>query len=155
MKILKIGTFCLLLLHAFALSSAAQNKFPLSEPDYNKPALFDDLPSKFSFDIKVLESLLDLPEGQSLSLPLTKGLRYQGTVVSKSDPNDPNVKSIVIKSTNRIGAIFTFVRLRNEDGSISYQGRIISYKHSDAFEIQVEDGQYVLTKKKFYDLLSE
>lgn len=144
-----------MLLNAFALIAAAQNKFPLTEPDYNKPALFDDLPSKLPFDIKVVEALLDLSEGQSLSIPLTKAVRFQGTVVSKSDANDPNLKSIVIKSSNRLGATFTFSRLREEDGSISYQGRILSFKHSDAFEIQLENGQYVLTKKKFYDLLNE
>jgi hypothetical protein len=154
MRILKTGMLCVLL-HVFALSSAAQNNFPLAEPDYNKPTLFDDLPTKFPVDVKLLESLLDLPEGQTLSVPLAKGVRFQGTVISKSDPYDPNVKSIVIKSTNRIGSAFIFKRLRNEDGSFSYQGRILSKKHSDAFEIQLEEGQYVLTKTQLLDLISE
>lgn len=154
MKIIRIGTLCMLL-NAFALSAASQNKYPLSEPDHNKPALFDDLPSKLPFDIKIVDALLDIPEGQPLSIPLSKTLRLQGTVVSKSDPQDPNLKSIVIKSTNRLGASFTLSRLRNEDGSFSYQGRIISFKHGDAFEIQLEDGQYILAKKKLYDLVSE
>lgn len=144
-----------MLLHAFALSAAAQNKFPLTEPDHNKPALFDDLPSKLSFDINVVDELLDSPEGHSISIPLTKTLRFQGKVVSKSDNTDPNLKSIVIKSTNRLGATFTLSRLRDENGRFSYQGRIISFKHGDAFEIEIENGLYVLTKKKLYDLLSE
>lgn len=154
MRILKTGTLCLLL-HAFALSGAAQNNFPLAEPDHNKPKLFDDLPSKFPVDVKVLEALLELPEGQSLSLMLTKGVHFQGKVVSKSDSYDPNVKSIVVKSTNRLGSAFTFTRLRNEDGSFSYQGRMLSHKHSDAFEIQFENGQYVFSKTQLYDLISE
>ena len=155
MRVLKIGAL-FMLLYTFALSSAAQsNRFPLTEPDYNKPRLFDDLPSKFPVDVKLLEALFDLPEGKPLSIALTKGAHFQGKVVSKSDPNDPNVKSIVIKSTNRIGSAFTFARLRNEDGSISYQGRMLSRKHSDAFEIQMENGQYVLTKIQLYDLLNE
>jgi hypothetical protein len=61
----------------------------------------------------------------------------------------------VIKSSNRVGSAFTFARLRNEDGNFSYQGRILSRKHSDAFEIQLENGQYVLTKTQLYDLLNE
>ncbi|HYH14505.1 MAG TPA: hypothetical protein VD794_04770 [Flavisolibacter sp.] len=154
MKILKTGALCVLL-HALALSSNAQNNLPLSEPDYNKPKLFDDLPSKFPLDVKLLELLLDLPIGQSLAIPLTKGLRYQGVVVSKSDASDPNLKSIVIKSTNRGGAIFNFTRLRNEDGSNTYMGRILSHKHGDAFEIEFEDGQYILNKKQLYDLFNE
>ena len=103
----------------------------------------------------MLEAVLDLPEGKAISVPLAKGARFHGTVVSKSNAYDPNVKSIVIKSTNRDGAAFTFARLRNEDGSFSYQGRILSRKHSDAFEIQLEDGQYVLTKTPLLDLLTE
>lgn len=155
MRILKIGAL-FLLLFAGAISCAAQNNpFPLTEPDYNKPRLFDDLPSKFPVDVKLLEALLDLPEGEPLSFNLAKGAHFQGKVVSKSDPIDPNVKSIVIKSTNRIGSTFTFTRLRNEDGSFSYQGRILSRKHSDAFEIQVENGQYVLTKTQLYEIISE
>lgn len=155
MRILKFGAL-FMLLHAFALSSAAQNnRFPLPEPDYNKPRLFDDLPATFPIDVKLLEAFLDLPEGRSLSLALSKGVHFQGKVVSKSDANDPNVKSIVIKSTNRIGSAFTFTRVRNEDGSFSYQGRILSLKHGDAFEIQMVDGQYVLTKTRFYDLVNE
>ena len=155
MKILKTGAL-FMLLYAFALSSAAQNnRFPLTEPDYNKPKLFDDLPSKFPVDVKLLEALLDLPEGKPLSFALAKGVHFQGKVVSKSDPNDPNVKSIVIKSTNRLGSAFTFTRLRNEDGSVSYQGRILSRMHSDAFEIQIENGQYVLTKTQLYEIISK
>ena len=155
MKILKTGTL-LMLFCAFAFSSAAQNNhFPLPEPDHNRPRLFDDLPSKFPVDIKLLESLLDLPEGQPLALNLAKGVHFQGKVVSKSDPIDPNVKSVVIKSSNRMGSAFTFVRIRNEDGSFSYRGHILSHKHSDAFEIQLENGQYVLTKTQFYDLINE
>jgi len=155
MKVLKTGAL-FMLLYAFALSSAAQNnRFPLPEPDYNKPKLFDDLPSKLPVDVKLFESLLDLPEGQPISFNLTKGVHFQGKVVSKSDPKDPDVKSIVIRSSNRVGAAFTFARVRNEDGSFSYQGRILSHKHGDAFEIQLIDGQFILTKTQYYDLLNE
>ena len=155
MKFLKTGALCVLL-HAFALSSAAQkNNYPLSEPDYNKPKLFDDLPQKFQLDIQVLEALLDLPEGQTISVPLAKGQRFQGSVVSKSNPSDTTLKSVVIKSSNKVGAVFTFTRLRNEDGSFFYQGRILSHKHSDAFEIQFEEGKYYLNKKHLYDLFNE
>lgn len=154
MKILTTGALCVLL-HAFALSGAAQNNLPLTEPDYNKPKLFDDLPSKFPLDIKLVETFLDLPVGQTLAVPLTKGLRYQGVIVSKSDATDPNLKSIVVKSTNRGGSVFTFTRLRNEDGSYTYLGRILSHKHGDAFEIEFENGQYILNKKQLYDLFNE
>jgi hypothetical protein len=76
-------------------------------------------------------------------------------VVSKSDPIDPKVKSVVIRSTNRLGATMTFTRVTKEDGSYSYLGRIISYKNSDAYEFAQENGSYVLVKKHLYDLFNE
>ena len=154
MKILKSGALCVLL-YACALSSAAQKTLPVSEPDYNKPRLFADLPQKFTLNIKAFDSLLDLPEGQSINVPLSGQLRYQGIVVSKSNPADTEVKSIVIKSTNRLGATFTFTRIRNMDGSFAYKGRLLSHKHSDAYEIQLENGQYILNKNHLYDLFNE
>ena len=154
MKILKSGALCVLL-YACALSSAAQKSLPVSEPDYNKPKLFADLPQTLILNVKALEQFLDLPEGQSINVPLTDKIRYQGTIVSKSDPLDTEVKTVVIKSTNRLGSSFTFTRIRNVDGSFAYRGRLLSHKHSDAYEIQQENGQYILNKKSLYDLLDE
>jgi hypothetical protein len=154
MKILKSGTLCVLLI-ACALGSMAQKTLPVSEPDYNKPRLFADLPQKFALNIKAFELLLDLPEGKTINVPLTDRLRYQGAIVSKSDPADTQVQSVVIKSTNRLGSTFTFTRIRKEDGSYVYKGRLLSYKHSDAYEIQQENGQYILNKHHLYDLYSE
>ena len=154
MKILKSGALCVLLF-ACALSSTAQKSLPVSEQDYNKPKLFADLPQKLPLNVKALELLLDLSEGQSINVPLTDKMRYQGVVVSKSDPSDPNVRSIIVKSTNRLGSTFTFTRVLNLDGSVFYRGRLLSYKHSDAYEIEEEDGHYILNKKHLYDLFNE
>ena len=154
MKTLKSGALCVLLL-AFAWSGAAQKVFTVSEPDYNKPKLFADLPQSFTLDIKALEVVFDFPEGKTVNVPLTEKLRYHGIVVSKSNPADPDVQSIVIRSTNRLGATFTFTRIRNTDGSLAYKGRLLSHKHSDAYELLQENGHYVFHKKHLYDLFNE
>jgi len=98
--------------------------------------------------------MLDLPTGQSINLRLGS-FNFQGSIISKSDLNDLNVKTVVIKSSNRKGATFTFTRVHKEDGSFSYSGRMLSYNHSDAFEIVFEKGQYFLTKKKSLDMINE
>jgi len=159
MKVLKTGALCVLL-NVLALTVLAQNnsnshKPPITEPDYNKPKLFADLPQRFKFDVKAFEDLLELPEGTRVNAPLTGNLRYNGIIVSKSDTRDVNVKSVVIKSNNRQGASLTFSRVKNTDGTFSYLCRILSFKHSDAFELTLEKGEYVLTKKHLYDLYNE
>jgi hypothetical protein len=155
MKILKSGALCLLLCIG-SMSLYAQNEpLPVSEPDYNKPKLFADLPDKMNLDLKTFESLLELPEGQSVNIHLTGPFNYHGTVVSRSDPKDDYSRTVVIKAINRQGAVLTFTRIRNTDGTYAYNGRILSHKHSDAFDIVQENGQYVLVKKHLYDLFNE
>jgi hypothetical protein len=66
-----------------------------------------------------------------------------------------NLLSIVIRSTNFPGAALSFSKITKEDGTISYAGRIISFQHGDAYEINQENGQYYFVKKGFYDLVNE
>jgi hypothetical protein len=99
--------------------------------------------------------LFDLPTGQAIDVPLGRSFSLSGIIISKSDANDQNVKTVVIKSSNRKGATLTFTRIRKEDGSFSYIGRMLSYNHGDAFEVVFEKGQYFLTKKKSLDIINE
>ncbi len=153
MKTLKSGLFWLLL-NILCVNADAQIHRS-SKVDYEKPELFSDLPKKIELTIMALETFLDLPSGHSVNMPLGRYVNLQGVIISKSDENDPNVKTVVIKSINRKGATVTFTRIRKEDGSFSYSGRMFSYNHSDAFEIKFENEQYVLIKKKSIDIINE
>ena len=133
----------------------AQNAPPLNQPDYNKPKLFADLPDKLSLNVSGIDALLALAVGSPVNSAIANGLPVVGTVVSKSDEASTSVRSVVIKSTSRQGAIITFTRIRKEDGSILYSGRIVSQKAGDAFEIAKEGNLYVLRKKGLYDLINE
>src|SRR5947209_6736403 len=125
MKFLKTGTLVLLLsvvcLHASAQKNSA---LPLNEPDYNKPKVFADLPAKQTLRIGDAEALLDLSVGSQVNKYIANGFAFVGTVVSKSNPGDVSVQSVVIKSSGRQNAIFTFTRIKKADGSFSYKGRI-------------------------------
>jgi hypothetical protein len=155
MKFLKSGALCVLLC-IFSISMYAQNEpLPVNTPDYNKPKLFADLPEKFSIDVQAFAHLFDVVEGQNITVRLTGPFNYVGTVVSRSNPRDNAFRSVVIRSTNRQGAVLTFTRTLNTDGSYAYIGRILSHKHSDAFEVEQQEGQYVLVKKHLYDLFNE
>jgi hypothetical protein len=137
------------------LCSAAQEKIPINEPDYNKPKLFADLPQKMTIKVSDLESLFDLSVGTSVTARFATNFVLHGTIVSASGESESTVRSVVIKSTNRQGAVFTFTKITNTDGSLSYRGRILSKDNSDAYEIVKEDDQYVLLKKDYHELISE
>jgi hypothetical protein len=154
MKHLKTGALWMTFLFS-SLLATAQKPAPVNEPDYNMPKLFADLPQQIAVNIPALETLLNLAEGQAVNLPLVGNARLAGVVVSRSNPADLNVKSVVINSTNRSGATFTFTRIRNADGTFDYIGRILSYKNSDAYELVKEAGQYRLVKRHLYDIFSE
>jgi len=135
-------------------ASAQDARIPLNTPNYSKPRLFADLPEKMPLKIKDVESLLELSVGTPVNASLTAGFPLIGTIVSKSDPADPSVQSVVIR-TNRNGSTFTFSRVTGIDGKISYIGRMFSKSGGDALEIANEGQGYVLRKKGVHELINE
>jgi len=136
-----------------SLCASAQKDVPINEPDYNKPKLFADLPDRINFNLANLTNLFQLQVGQTANIPLTGNFTLTGTVVSTA--NNDNVVSVVIKSTNRLGARLTFTRVISEGKIVKYIGRIISLQHGDVYEIVSENNQYYFQKKGLYDLVNE
>jgi hypothetical protein len=140
----------------FCLYSSAQTPaIPINEPDHNKPKLFSDLPLKMDLRVTDLEPVFGLAIGTEINQFLAAGFPFKGVVVSKSEGQDASLKSVVLRSSNRQGAVFTFTRRTGQDGTVVYLGRIISMHHGDAFEVALENGRYVLNKTALYDLFSE
>lgn len=155
MKKLRTNILGAVLLLCMAHASAHAQKIPLNEPDYNKPALFADLPSKMPLQLTETENLFRFDVGAAVSIPVSDKLTIEGRVVSHAVAADKSTESIVVRATNKPGAIFTLTRRDNPDGTAAFIGRIISRNNSDALVIAQEDGQYVLVKKDFYDLVNE
>ena len=153
MKMLKTFALGLVLTLGGLRGTAQKSAVPLNEPDYNKAKLFADLPQRMKLKVKEMEALFSLPVGTVINTQATDQFKLQGTIVSKAE--DATVKSVVIRSTNKQGAIFTFTKVSKADGNSNYIGRMISRQHGDAFEIVKENGQYVLNKIEMHDLLSE
>ncbi len=157
MKSLRTSVLCAVMALT-AMGSSAQEKtnVPINEPDYNKPKLFTNLPEKIQLSTDAIGNLFTTTLGRSASITLTDDtqLRFDGEVVS-SGYKSPQVQTVVIRSTNYNGATFSLTRITNSDGSVTYRGRIISFKHGDLFELEYQQGQYVLVKKNFYDLVNE
>jgi len=152
MKNLVKGIICLSVFFA-SIDINAQTP-PVREPDMNRPALFQNLPEKISCRISDLSALLQSEIGKTVAFSFTNTINFQG-VVSSVASIENNLQSVVIRSTNFPGAALSFSRITNADGTISYAGRIISFQHGDAYEINIENGQYFFVKKGFYDLVNE
>jgi len=131
----------------------AQEKIPINQPDYNKARLFEEIPQKIQLKVSDMESLFDFSVGTSVTAKFSKDFYLHGTVMSKSI--DATVKAVIIKATNKKGAVFTFTKITKPDGSSLYKGRILSRDNSDAFEIVKENDQYILQKKNYYEIVSE
>ena len=137
-----------------ATKSSAQTP-PVREPDMNRPSLFHNLPDKISCRINDLTSLLEAETGKPVSFSIATGLNFMGVVTSVASMPGNSLISVVIRSTNFPGAAFSFSKVTKDDGTFSYVGRIISFQHGDAYEINQENGQYYFVKKGFYDLVNE
>jgi len=135
--------------------SGAQEKLPVNQPNFNKPKLFEDLPQKMNLTISDMESLFDFSVGTPVIAKLTKNFHVKGTIVSKSGDVKSAVRSVVINSTTRKGAVLTFTKIMNPDGNTIYRGRIISSESIDAYDIVKENGEYVLQKKNYYEMVRE
>ena len=153
MKNLVKGIICLSLF-LICQQSNAQTP-PVREPDMNRPSLFQNLPNKISCRINDLSALLESETGKPVSFSFVNNLNFLGVVSSVASKSDNTLNSIVIRSTNFPGAALSFSRIKKEDGTFSYVGRIISFHHGDAYEISLENGQYYFVKKGFYDLVNE
>ena len=160
MKFLKTSALGVLLSVCMFQAAAQQDtrdtkKLPVSKYDYNKPKLFKDLPDRITVSLKNFDDVFDLEVGKTVDLPFASNFPFSGTVVSKAEDAAANVKSIVIKSTNKVGATLALSRTINANNTISYNGRIMSFQHGDAYEIANENGAYYFIKKGLYDLYDE
>ncbi|HEV7332931.1 MAG TPA: hypothetical protein VGN63_17960 [Flavisolibacter sp.] len=154
MKLLKAVAqlaFCLVC----TIQASAQNNVPLNETNYNKPRLFADLPEKAPLHVTELEGLLSQQVGSKVSANIAKNISIFGTIVSKSNPADKSVQSVVIKSLTRQGTIFTFTRVTDTDGSVSYLGRMLNRASGDALEITKEGNGYVIRKQHVAAIVNE
>jgi hypothetical protein len=155
MKLPKTGVFTALLTFCCLLSFAQTSTPPLKEPDYNKPKIFSDLPDRLRLQLANAEALLNLRVGAQVSTQLATGFTLVGTVISVSNAADASVKTVVVKSSARQGAVLTFSRIKKGDGTYTYIGRMLSVNVGDALEIVREGTEYIIRKKGLYDFIAE
>ena len=154
-----------ILLSVSSVCSFSQDAAPVREPNYNKPQLFSGLPDNIKVNINALKHLLttsvgeavstDLRDERSADLKTESPFVFTGQVISTANKFNNSLTSVVIRSANFNGAGLIFTRFTNEDGTTGYSGRIISFEHGDAYELQLINGDYHFVKKKFHQLINE
>jgi hypothetical protein len=154
MKHLKQGILCLSLFCIYCMASAQETAVP-KEPNRFKPKLFKDVPDRVPVSATLFVPLLTMKAGQAAGISLSPNFRFEGRIVSTASKYNNTIKSFVLKSTDREGASLTISQITLPDGSVSYRGRIISFSHGDCFELKTDNGQYVLVKRNFEDMVND
>ncbi len=149
--------FCFLFLLSSFFSIAQEKTIPVNEPDYKKPRQFDNLPDRIVLNLSNINSLMKFELGHTVNINLSDAtpFQFQGDVVSTADDNESKIHSIVIRSSNYPGASLTISKITKPDGTIDLKGRILSFQHGDLYDLQKQNGQYVLVKRNFYELVNE
>jgi hypothetical protein len=158
MRNLKSLGLCLICTFLCAIAFA-QNKAPLNEPDVNKPKLFTDLPEQIAIDITELKTILTTNTETGKNVMVTfadkKLPGFSGKVIAATSKYNNTLQTLSIRSSNFSGAMLTLSSFTEPDGTVSYTGRIISFSHGDAYQLEKKNDQYVLVKKNFYDIVNE
>lgn len=151
------GLVLIALLFTTLANAQYKEHAPLNEPDFNRPRLFEKLPAEIPVSTAELNRLLsgEITVGKQADTgdADAKLSPFKGTVVSAA--KEQKMRSVVIRTEAFNGATLTLSSFTNPDGTVTYRGRIISFKHGDAYELQQRDNQYVLVKKNFYELVYE
>ena len=136
---------------------AQKETIPVNEPDMNRPKLFTNMPDIIPISTERLNLLMNTDLSRQVNTDLSEKtpIRLEGEVVSTATKFNNTLQSVVIRSSNFNGATLTISRLTHPDGTISYSGRLISFHHGDLYELKKVDGNYMLVKKNFYDLVNE
>lgn len=158
MKNLRTTVICVFITVCSFYSAAQDPKVIINEPNYNKPRLFDNLPEVIPVSIDNLNGLINTKAGIRINTSFstdTKTVPFEGNVVSSVSKYEDKVQTVVIKSTNYNGATLYISRVITGDGTIKYNGRLMSFQHGDLYVLQQKDAGFVLVKKNYYDVINE
>jgi hypothetical protein len=131
--------FCLF----FVIQASAQYSSDFSQITSSKPILFKQVPQKSQCSITELDRLFSV--SGAVNSAISQGFFLRGELIENVNRNS-SVQSINIGLSDFAGAIFTLSRTRLEDGSVRYNGHIISADFSDAMVLTLENGKYYFTK---------
>ncbi len=123
--------------------------------DQAKPFLFANLPDSVLLEEHRLHALLEHGMNAVVQVRFSPNFYLQGKIVSTAQSMQPQQASVVLKSSNHPGAVFTLTSTRESGGKAIFTGRILSRAHADAYEVVQAHGRYYLIKRSHNDLVEE
>ena len=109
-----------------------------------RPNLYADRPQSINVDKNIFTSVLDVAEGNEVSVPLSSDFIFTGKVIGNfTKYND--LHTVMVRSNENETSILQITAIKN-DNTVSYSGRIINSKAADGYEIKNNNGVYSLQK---------
>ena len=137
----------LVVLHQCATSAlVAQIGIPQKSTAPDKAFLFTRFPQKFECSYTALAKLFNAEENEEVSIPLTSGNSFKGTVITKIQ-QDENVSTINVLSSNYAGAMLSLSLINQPGSKPEIIGRILNPRNSDVLVIQRSGDKYFVTKE--------
>lgn len=131
------------------------NSARAQEATERRPQLFAAFAKSINFPKTQLEKIFTTAEGSTIKLSLGDNVGLSG-VVTSSIQRYQNLQSVIIKLNNLDNTVFGISKRTNDDNTITYIGRIINTKYSDAFELKADaTGNYLLNKKQTAELIED
>lgn len=158
MKNLRLQMLCICITLLNLCAGAQESYFLAPKQDLKKPKIFTNLPERIKVDMLQLNALIERQTGNTTSVSATtddRAVQFDGNILfSVSDPQS-KLKSVMLNLPAFNGARFTLTQLTNDDGTKEYAGRILSFQHGDAYQLEKQGDVYFLIKKSFYDLVNQ
>ena len=109
-----------------------------------RPNLYADRPQSINVDKNIFASVLDVAEGNEVSVSLSSDFIFTGKVIGNfTKYND--LHTVMVRSNDNQTSILQITAIKN-DNTVSYSGRIINSKAADGYEIKNNNGVYSLQK---------
>jgi len=141
----------LLVQKSTAQDTSATQPIPLNQHPVEKPALFAQLPNKFSCSPATIINLFSVKlnglHTDLLSADLAEGFHIEGIVLTRVAIS-PQQYNINIRCTNYQNALLNICRITLADGTVKYTGRLVHPDYGDLLQLQEENGQYSFIKQK-------
>lgn len=140
----------LVFLMGTVVSTSAQENPSVSKDSGEKTSYFRQFKDKIEFRTPEMKLALQNRKGQKTRIYLAPDFTFEGEVTEKTNPHS-RLSSMIMRSSNLKGAIFTLSEIREEDGTVSYTGRIFHPESGEAYLLTRDKDKYyfVKTNSKF------
>jgi hypothetical protein len=145
------GALCL-----FGSISYAQ-PFEMTDTMVRKPGLFQQLPDSIPVSSSSLQALLSLNAGSNVIMEISRNgdLPLEGTVTHHSDKYNGRIRSVSIRARDHEGAVLFLSRTVQDNGDIVFRGNWTHREFADVYLLSRHGQDYLLTKKRFRELIME